>query len=295
MNVPESLLVLILLFLLPAGAFLGFLFRWRAAWARRFRLPFEEMQRPAGWSLQNRAEDLMWEFIWKFMAAQIAGLSLWSSQSAGLIPWGAALAIGMPVVAVFFWLAFRDARAFFNHRLGLRGEQVVGQVLDRLSGDSLRVFHDIQIDQPGHRLGNIDHVVLTRAGVYAIETKARRKPVKAGPDGRQGHKLVFDGSRLIFPDPIGPDTHGLAQARRNANWLQKELSADNGEPIAVHAALVFPGWWVEAKGKGDVTVLNHKQLASYLTGRPQVIPDRQFDALRSQLEKLARIDLGRGT
>lgn len=63
-----------------------------------------------------------------------------------------------------------------NNHLGLLGEQVVGQVLDSLSSDSVRVFHDLQIRDPKRKPRNIDHVVLTPAGVFVIETKTRRKP-----------------------------------------------------------------------------------------------------------------------
>ncbi len=283
-----SLLFLLVIF--PMAGFVGFLFWRRACRSRDFRLPFEEMRRPAGWSLQNRADELMDDFTAKFFGGILSGLALLVMTQAQVIHAAMAVIIGIPVIAVTFFWAYRDLRRFTNHRLGLRGEQVVGHVLDRLSSENLHVFHDLPASVPGHRLGNIDHVVLSPAGVFVIETKTRRKPRKPGKDGRPGHKLTFDGKQLHFPEPMGTDSHGLSQARRNADWLAAELSADNASPITVHAALVFPGWWVDSTGKGKVTAINEKQLKSYLTGRPSVLPTQMMNALRSQLEKRCRID-----
>ena len=49
-----------------------------------------------------------------------------------------------------------------------RGEQVVGARLDRLTGDGLAVLHDRRI--PRNR-ANIDHVVVSRAGVFVVDAK----------------------------------------------------------------------------------------------------------------------------
>ena len=72
-----------------------------------------------------------------------------------------------------------------------------------------------------------------------------------------------------------------------------KLSALNGAPIQVTPALVFPGWWIDAKGKGYVSVLNPKGLPGYLTGRKLLFSDTQFRAISTQLEERCRIDLTR--
>lgn len=133
-------------------------------------------------------------------------------------------------------------------------------------------------------------MVVGPGGVFVIETKARRKP-KGNSGPQKGHQLIFDGQQIIFPAPMKPDRHGLEQAQRNADWLAAKLSALNGEPITVNPVLVFPGWWVEAKGKGSVSVLNAKQLPSLLSGRKPILSDRTVRAISNQLEGMCRIDL----
>jgi hypothetical protein len=54
---------------------------------------------------------------------------------------------------------------------GAVGEQKVGAILDRLSGDRARVLHDRAI--PGRR-ANIDHLFIAPAGVFVIDTKRYR-------------------------------------------------------------------------------------------------------------------------
>lgn len=53
-------------------------------------------------------------------------------------------------------------------QLGAAGEEAVGTRLDRLRSDGIAVLHDRRI--PRSR-ANIDHLVLTRGGVWVIDTK----------------------------------------------------------------------------------------------------------------------------
>lgn len=227
------------------------------------------------------------------MMCMIVGLfawAIWLSDANQLL---VALIAGFGACFFFARRVTKTLRTFANHRLGLLGEQVVGQILDRHSSETIRVFHDLEVIEPGKKPWNIDHVVLTPAGVFAIETKTRRKPKDTAPDAQQGHRITFDGQQLIFPAPMQPDRHGLDQAQSNANWLADKLTALNGAPIPVTPVLVFPGWWIDAKGKGPVTVLNPKLLPGFFAGRQPVLSNAQFRALTAQLDERCRIDLTR--
>ena len=186
---------------------------------KRSRRPFDDMPRPAGWSLQSRTEDLMSEFTLFFMLATMTGAIAWALSNSNPEWAGLFLATGFVACCILLWKSARTIQRYGNHRLGFLGEQIVGQMLDRLSSDSIRVFHDLEVLEPGKKPWNIDHVVLTPAGVFAIETKARRKPRGIAPDGQQGHKVVFDGQQLLFPAPMKADRFGIDQAQGNANWL----------------------------------------------------------------------------
>jgi hypothetical protein len=58
---------------------------------------------------------------------------------------------------------------------GARGEQAIGQSLDKLRSEEIVVLHDRRI--PGGR-ANVDHIVISRAGVFVIDTKHYRGRVE---------------------------------------------------------------------------------------------------------------------
>lgn len=258
---------------------------------KRSRRPFEEMPRPAGWSLQNRTAALMEDFTVYFIFANVVGLVAWALTISIKGSPAVYLGVGFVACCVLFYRASRSILSYVNHRLGLLGEQVVGQILDQLSSDSIRVFHDLEVREPGRKPWNIDHVVLTPAGVFAIETKTRRKPRGTAPDGQEGHKVIFDGQQLNYPHPMGYDRHGLDQAQANATWLSGKLTDLNGCAVPATPVLVLPGWWVDRKGKSSIFVLNAKECANFFKGSPQTLTAERQRAIGNQLEERCRIDL----
>jgi hypothetical protein len=168
-------------------------------------------------------------------------------------------------------------------RLGLDAELAAGQELDRLMRRGAIVFHDV----PGEEgKFNIDHVVVAPQGLFAIETKGYRKPVRGA--GRDDARVVYDGQRLQFPD--WQSTDPITQARRQASWLGEWLSKLMAQPIAVTPVLTLPGWYVELKGLGDVLVLNDTQIEGHLlkarNARPLGVA--QVDRAAALLEERCR-------
>ncbi len=138
------------------------------------------------------------------------------------------------------------------YRLGLDCEMAVGQELNNLMSDGYRVFHDVPAEG-----FNIDHVVVGRNGVFAVETKGRSKPARGGV------KVVYDGRTLRFPDRIKTDF--LDQAKRQAEWLSRSLSDAVGMHLPVQPVLVLPGWYIERVRRGNVLVLNGKDDYRFIT------------------------------
>lgn len=267
-------------------------FLWPVLWAKkrnkRSRRPFNDMPRPAGWSLQERTQDLL-------LAAMLEGILL---ITLGLfIGLSGHLENPSPVIiafatagSLFFGVRLRNKLiAFANHSLGLQGEQLVGSVLDRLSSESIHVFHDIEIKLPGKRTWNIDHVALTPAGLFVFETKARRKPRLLGSAARgTEHKVAFNGNELLFPNAL-KDRQSLRQVRRNADWLAIKLSQANATSVPVSPAIVIPGWWIDRIGRGQVCALNEKQIKSYISVSPVTLPKQLFNAISHQLNELSKV------
>lgn len=182
------------------------------------------------------------------------------------------------VRALLQWLAESA-----NYELGYYGERMVAQYLEPLKAQEFAVFHDVP-GKAGKQDFNLDHVTVGRTGVALIETKARRK--RTARPGFLEHEVTYDGQQLIWP--WGEETDALDQARRNAAWLRSWLKERTGKDFAVNAVLAFPGWMVRRKGKGDVWVMNAKELEKTIGKGKTVLTDEEIDLIKRQLDSICR-------
>jgi hypothetical protein len=57
----------------------------------------------------------------------------------------------------------------------------------------------------------------------------------------------------------------------------------------VKPILALPGWWVEARARGAVTVVNSKNVARAVEGiGPRILTDQEIDLIARQLDALCR-------
>jgi hypothetical protein len=141
-------------------------------------------------------------------------------------------------------------------RQGRDGERAVGQFLERLREDGAQVFHDIPGEGPAAAF-NLDHVVISTHGIYAIETKTWSKP---WPEA----KVVVEGDALTVAGQA-PVRNPIVQVAAAAKWLEKKLQESTGKRFFARGVVVFPGWFVEQRGPtGDVWVLEPKMLPGFI-------------------------------
>lgn len=163
-----------------------------------------------------------------------------------------ALAANGALIVYCIWRIVRTWSAKHNYLLGLDGETYVGQQLNHLMLLGCRVYHDFQTAKQG----NIDHIVVSPAGVFAVETKGKYKPDKKR--GKVDAKVVYDGKNLKFSDVVVTD-QPLKQAKELANSLAQELSSSIGKKISVTPVVALPGWWVELQAPlSEVKIFNGK-------------------------------------
>jgi hypothetical protein len=137
---------------------------------------------------------------------------------------------------------------------GASAEEHVGSLLEQLPASRWHVIHDASF---GH--GNIDHILIGRAGLFTIETKSHPGPVRVG--------------RL----------HGAtirqAQAQRDA--LERVMG------MPVEPLLVFSRAWVDrpqARRKG-VRVLPARVLIAYLRKRREVLSRTEVEHAHERLRQ----------
>jgi Nuclease-related domain len=162
-------------------------------------------------------------------------------------------------IAFGTWRISRIRGRVRNLQLGRDGERVVGQFLERLREVGAQVFHDV----PGEGF-NLDHVVISPRGIYAIETKTFSKPWPSAT-------ILVDGDSLTVAGRV-PDRDPIGQVTAAARWLESLLRESTGKRFAVRGVVVFPGWFVAQRGpRGSVWVLEPKMLPGFIEQEPAAI------------------------
>ena len=276
-------------------ALLAGLVLWRKR-NRKTRAPFPEnarLLRGPGETLRRKLADLDERSVYEILAALLLplGVGFVLAQIAIRLD-GTPQIIGLLIagLGLFASLIFvirrlvQGIERWRNTWLGYFGERIVAESLEPLKTSGFRIFHDVPAGDSKAPF-NIDHVIVGPSGIFAIETKTRRKGRARA--GFAEHQIIYDGRVLAYP--WGEDRHGLDQALRQARWLEDHLAQLLGRPTPVQPILTFPGWMVISRARGEVTVLNPKQIpaAVALRGTP-VLDEHQLDLVSRQLEARCR-------
>lgn len=270
----------------------GFLLQRRKAIARaRRKSPIGfDLLRPPGHGLGEQIEQLqedLWEQLFRLMFVPTLAVALYFGQIALLgdkkVGLGVALIYGTLTVANAAYCLrqlLKIATELDKLKAGYDAELAVGQELNQLMHQGALVFHDFPAEQ-----FNIDHVVVARQGVFAVETKGYTKLAEG--DGRKNATVVFDGKKLVFPNYS--TTKPLEQSARQAKWLTEWLSSAIGTRVRAAPVLALPGWFVDPSGEGTVIVLSGRMLKTLLEKNAhQLLTDQTIQQIAHQLGQRCR-------
>ena len=192
-------------------------------------------------------------------------------------------AFGAFAIVTAVWAVYKvivGYRDIARLRLGRDGEKLVAEGLQDLIADGAAILNDIQA-----KGFNLDHVVISRHGVFLIETKTYSKPVGQQSEVRFDEENVYIGGRRVDRNP-------LKQARASAKWLEDLLRESTGRRFKVRPTIVFPGWFVERmQGAKDVWVLNPKALPVFIKKEPIMLSDPDVHLVTFHLSRYVRSDL----
>lgn len=162
-----------------------------------------------------------------------------------------------------------------NLRQGRDGERSVAQYIDLVRSTGMRIFHDI----PGEDF-NIDHLIVSKKGLYVIETKTYSKPSKGTA------KIFFDGEKLVFNND-GFSTREVIQVTAAAKWIENLIEELTAKRYSAKPVLVFPGWYVEMakNNKSDVWTLNPKALKQFIDNRQEVFSNEDVKLISANLSR----------
>ena len=165
------------------------------------RNPFtKDFLRSPGESLQAELDDVRGDimenlfgmlFLPVLLMAIYFGLRLNGASNSTLSTF---VILGLSVVIYSLYKLIGNLEKNRKLRLGVEGEKAVGEELNLLMLDGYRVFHDFPKENGKKGMTpNIDHIVIGRNGVFAVETKARSKGKKG--QGKNAVTIRFDRSR----------------------------------------------------------------------------------------------------
>lgn len=239
--------ILVLLAVMLATGGMVFLIRNLYAGARS-----RSLRRSPGESIRAELEEAQWDLV----ACLAAGMLVVPGALALYIAGGVAPALGLALAAqaCVTWQAWRTIARLRALARAHQAEAAVGRELEALARGGYRVFHDFPVEA---RRFHIDHIVVGRNGVFAVETLHDAKPM----------------------------------APAHADWLRAWLSSALGEPVWVQPLAVLPAGSAAGPVSGSGTALVAAgELQEYFAGlrRPAPLSDALIQRIVQRLAERGR-------
>lgn len=199
----------------------------------------------------------------------------WRPEAAN--PW-LVVPTALLVLVIVAYVTIRRLKALKSYRLGLRGEQLVGEVLNqRVSDAESWIYHDLVFDD-----FNVDHLIVSTKGIMAAETKAVHNDTT-----KEAQKRI-----TVHDDHVDiggfKNTEHLAQALRSTAAIKKLLAELGFHDVQVEAALIYPGRWVESNHP-KVLVRNETAFCTSFGKRPVKIDLQTVKQMRAALDRHLRL------
>ncbi len=272
------------LLMLPALLFIAWMtIRIKQLQNRGKRSPFnEDILRIPAFSLRKAQTDsatgfLMYSFG-VFITPLFASVITNENSILNIVVFG--LALGFTT-----WCFYKAAK-LFNTAIRLHqavdAEMATGQELNLLMRDGAWVFHDIP-----YQYGNIDHVIVSSGGVFAIETKGYGKPTNNVSSSAENFRVTVENNVLILPQ--AKTKQPIEQAKTHAKWLRNEIQRRFGLTVPVRPVVALPGWMITGGFDGDCWVINPKRGNALRNAViKSTIRDSDANLISSWIEDLAR-------
>ena len=227
------------------------------------------------------------------------GLALKYIQAFGL------MAIGIILILIFKLSLYFELGLFFiffiyliytlskninkirSYKLGRDGEKSVAQYLSIVARQltkedaNMHVYHDL-VDE--EKAFNIDHVVVSKKGIFIFETKTYRKDEGiTNTITSNGKELFKNGQKMTNNIPL--------QVKGQVQWLQSELLQKTGKKYTIIPSIVFVGWYVDSQKIDDINITTAKTLKHILENqyRDVLYDDEELKRITSVVHKLATI------
>jgi len=247
------------------------------------------LMRPPGYSLRRKIDDIELDISLILVMAIMIPLFVFAMhisdsyfgqkpESLGRIVVSIVIGIGVSILAG--WKLSQKFHQFKIATLGLEGELATGEELNQLMLEGCRVFHDIP-----YQYGNIDHVVVSLSGVFAVNTKLMGKLKQTETNA----EIIVNHPRGVICFPDREYRIPVEKLEMEARWLSQQLTSSVGKPIEAESILALPGWFIKERiGRGSVYVINPLKPKKFFVQRRIVLTAELIQQVAHQLEQLCR-------
>jgi hypothetical protein len=244
---------------------------------KRYSPLTEELLRVPGQEIEKELSALDEKLMVGAITALLGPVLVLIVSSNSRILWG--VAILMFIIGVSYtWHVLNKG---IQLRLACDGEQYTGAELNLLMRSGAWVFHDIP-----YQYGNIDHIVVSAGGIFAVETKTFRKP-EGDRQSRRLSTVKFDGKSLKFPH--FNTSEPIEQSERHAKYLKKSIKKNTGLDISVTPVVALPGWFIERTQRSEVWIINPKRGGPlHQAVRKSALNPESVERVASYIESVAR-------
>ncbi len=146
----------------------------------------------------------------------------------------------------------------------------VGHQLQQMSVQGTRTFHDIKTSA-----GIVDHVIIGRSGLYAINVIARRS-------NKRGHARLIDNAIEYSNSKF---EHSIVDVAAKTARLQKEFRELLGHKVRVRSVIAIPGWDIGEQPNEEQLLVNERTI-TMLSGwndSTDHLMNEDVDALQQEL------------
>ncbi|MCC7357617.1 NERD domain-containing protein [Candidatus Uhrbacteria bacterium] len=161
---------------------------------------------------------------------------------------------------------------------GLKGEYKVSTALSQMWQDGVRHVDDLMLD--AKKRGNIDHIAITKNGVWVIETKYQN-----------GEITMENGTLLRDGKPFFHNKDYIFQIKKQVSSVEYLLRSKKYKDVQVRSVIVFAGpyskLWFGVRPQKNVYIVGSQGLRKLLieTKHDGYVSSQEIDSLKTLFEK----------
>jgi len=249
-------------------------------------IDYEILLRSPGQSIDDKISKIMDNFVFKLFFSSFIIFSI----IVLIVIFHLSFYYELIIISLYFIyliiLIKNNIKTIRNFKLGRAGEKALAQYLyivaRQLSKEdaNMHIYHDL-INK--RKKFNIDHVVVSKKGIFIFETKTYRKGTKKNTIKSDGKDLFKNGYKMENNIPL--------QIKGQVKWLQSELKQITGSDYDIIPVIAFIGWHVEGDEIDNIKITNAKNLKYILENQysKHRYDDKELKVITSAIHKLATV------